>query len=245
MGIIEAAIAALVSLGMEAGAAATAAEVIAPVIAGTVEAGGVSVEAAAATAAAAHIASVESAAGAVGLIPAAGAASTAAGAVKTGVDVAKNVAKKGKGILDLVPGQSLGGKAFNSFNTLGGVLFTYDMIKGHIASDPEFQQQLANGDEDAINQLQQMMQAASQNSNAGTTQDQYNAIKGNQRVDTIKSYLGANAPGSEKGILGNRNDLQHLISGQQDMLGQVGRQEPMSMLEAYARQGIVPPQGYR
>jgi len=143
---------------------------------------------------------------------------------------------------------SLGSKLMNGSHILGAAvvtpLFAYDMIKSRFEQDPGFGQRVANGEEAAINELSQMMQNASQGGRQNV-QDQYNTIKANERVDTVKSYLGANAPGAQKGVLGNRNDLQHLIQGHQDMLGQVGRQEPMSMLEAYARQGIVPPQGYR
>ena len=141
---------------------------------------------------------------------------------------------------------SLRSRLLNASHILGAAvvtpLFAYDMIKSRFEQDPEFGQRVASGEEAAINELSQMMQNAPQGGRQNV-QDQYNTIKANERVDTIKSYLGANAPGAQKGVLGNRNDLQHLIQGHQDMLGQVGRQEPMSMLEAYARQGIVPPQG--
>lgn len=237
--ILEALVAAFEALNLAGPAAAAAAEAALPVAAASVE-GGMAVEAAATAAAAAHMASVTAAEGAVGLAGAGAGTTAAATAATTGSKIGNVV----KGIGSKLPGQSIAGKGFHVVTGAGTLIFSAQMIKDAFQRNPELAQQVANGDENAINELAQMMQGAQQGSR-GNTQEQYNAIKANDRVDTVKSYLGANAPGAQKGVLGNRNDLQHLIQGHQDMLGQVGRQEPMSMLEAYARQGIVPPQGYR
>lgn len=241
--ILEALVAAFEALNLAAPAAAAAAEAALPVAVASVE-GGMEVGAAATAAAAAHMASVTAAASEVGFAGAGAGAAAGTTAATTAAATGSKIGNVVKGIGSKLPGQSIAGKGFHAVTGAGTVIFSVQMIKDLFQRNPELAQQVANGDENAINELAQMMQGAQQSSR-GNTQEQYNAIKANDRVGTIKSYLGSGAPGAPTGVLGNRNDLQHLISGQQDMLGQLSYSEPLTATQAYAKVGIVPPQGYR
>lgn len=154
---------------------------------------------------------------------------------------AKTAAKTAKGTKKKVNPEDAKGGSFlgNTAKFVGGTAaagIIFDLTGRAMHPNEGFPEQEGGSDAEAMQQLQAMMQQGGVSNSETDLKQRFNRSQGGMNSYNIANQLNQSPPTSGVG-----RDLDVLIRGHENLLGQISARQPMTMAQALAQQGVVLP----